>query len=81
MLVEERIWLALSTPQDQAALRGERDWTPEQEWKRYVQRQTLLQQVIFGNMHPDDLLDCLLDHDLSPDDYLDQVDDGLRPLC
>jgi hypothetical protein len=50
----------------------------EQLWAQYFQRQRLLGDILRGERHPDDLLDCLLEHEMSPDDYLDEVDVDLR---
>jgi hypothetical protein len=53
------------------------DDDPEILWQQYFRRQQLLREVVTGAMHPDDMLDCLLDDGLSPDDYLDSVDNAL----
>jgi hypothetical protein len=50
----------------------------EKLWSQYFQRQHLLGDIIRGEIHPDDLLDCLLEHEMSPDDYLAEVDDDLQ---
>jgi hypothetical protein len=68
-----------------SALSVEPDETNEEEdievlWQQYFRRQRLLKDVVTGVMNPDDLLDCLLEDNLSPDEYLEQVDDALRPL-
>jgi hypothetical protein len=47
-------------------------------WAQYFRRQRLLGDIIQGKMHPDDLLDCLLDDEMSPDDYLAEVEDDLQ---
>lgn len=49
-------------------------------WQQYFRRQHLLKRVVTGEMDPDDLLDCLLEDNLSPDEYLDSVEEALRPL-
>lgn len=49
-------------------------------WGQYFRRQRLLGEILTGTMHPDDLLDCMLDDGLSPDDYLNEVEQDLHGL-
>jgi hypothetical protein len=67
------LWSVLSVEPDEI----QTDDDPEILWQQYFRRQQLLKQVVAGEMHPDDMLDCLLDDGLSPDDYLDSVDNAL----
>jgi hypothetical protein len=70
------LWSVLSVEPEES--QSEDD--PEVLWQQYFRRQRLLKEVVRGAMHPDDLLDCLLEDDLSPDEYLDAVEEALRPL-
>ena len=70
------LWSVLSVEPDEAIANDD----PEVLWQQYFRRQRLLKSVVTGHMHPDDLLDCLLEDNLSPDEYLDSVEDALRPL-
>jgi hypothetical protein len=70
------LWSVLSVEPDKAIANDD----PEVLWRQYFRRQHLLKSVVTGEMQPDDLLDCLLEDNLSPDEYLDSVDDALRPL-
>lgn len=67
------LWSALSIEPDQV----QQDEDPEVLWQQYFRRQRLLSEVVNGSMDPDDLLDCLLDDGLSPDQYLEDVDNAL----
>jgi hypothetical protein len=69
------LWSVLSVEPGQVQVEED----PEILWQQYFRRQRLLKDVVTGEMHPDDLLDCLLDDGLSPDDYLDNVDIALQP--
>jgi hypothetical protein len=70
------LWSVLSVEPNEAQNMDD----PEVLWQQYFRRQHLLKQVVTGEMHPDDLLDCLLDDGLSPDDYLDAVDNALSEV-
>lgn len=70
------LWNVLSVEPDETT--AEED--PEILWQQYFRRQRLLAQVVTGEMHPDDMLDCLLEDNLSPDEYLEGVEEALRPL-
>jgi hypothetical protein len=70
------LWSTLSVEPDETNL----ECDPEVLWQQYFRRQHLLKSVVTGEMHPDDLLDCLLEDNLSPDEYLESVEDALRPL-
>jgi hypothetical protein len=71
-----RLWSVLSVEPEEATSNDD----PEVLWQQYFRRQHLLKKVVTGEMHPDDLLDCLLEDGLSPDEYLDTVDHELRPF-
>jgi hypothetical protein len=70
------LWSVLSVEPDEATTEED----PEILWQQYFRRQRLLKSVVTGEMDPDDLLDCLLEDNLSPDEYLDDVEEALRPL-
>lgn len=46
-------------------------------WTQYFRRQRLLGEILKGNMHPEDLLDCMLEDGMSPDAYLEEVEQDL----
>jgi hypothetical protein len=70
------LWSVLSVEPDEATTEED----PEILWQQYFRRQRLLKSVVVGEMHPDDMLDCLLEDNLSPDEYLEVVEEALRPL-
>jgi hypothetical protein len=70
------LWSVLSVEPDEAIANDD----PEILWQQYFRRQRLLKNVVTGEMDPDDLLDCLLEDNLSPDEYLESVEEALRPL-
>jgi hypothetical protein len=70
------LWSVLSVEPDEAIANDD----PEILWQQYFRRQRLLKSVVTGEMDPDDLLDCLLEDNLSPDEYLESVEEALRPL-
>jgi hypothetical protein len=49
-------------------------------WNQYFRRQRLLGEIVRGNMHPDDLLDCMLEDGMSPDVYLEEVERDLSEV-
>ena len=69
--------MALSSNPIQQALNGQAEWSEEEEWQRYCKRQEMLAAVVTGQADPDDLLDCLLEQSINPDDYLEETDDNL----
>jgi hypothetical protein len=71
----EKLWSLLSREPDIVDA-GVAD--VQQEWANYFTRQRLLAEIVKGEMHPDDLLDCMIDQGMSPDVYLDEVEDDLR---
>lgn len=71
------LFLALSPLQNQSALDGQADWSPEEEWQRYVQRQTALASMLTGEIDPDQFLDILESHDIDPDQYLEETEETL----
>lgn len=71
------IWTSLSVEPEQVQTP---DDDPEILWQQYFRRQNLLASIVMGEMHPDDLLDCMLDDGISPDDYLDDVDAALAEV-
>lgn len=70
------LWSLLSVEPEQVKA----DEDPKILWEQYFRRQRLLKQVVEGEMHPDDLLDCLIEDHLSPDEYLKYLDDALRDI-
>lgn len=72
-----QLWATLSTEPD---FSHPTDVDTEALWAQYFRRQKLLGQIVSGTMHPDDLLDCLSDDGLSPDNYLASVDQALEPF-
>ncbi|MDG2616977.1 hypothetical protein P7L53_12075 [Thermoleptolyngbya sichuanensis XZ-Cy5] len=47
---------------------------------QYCDRQTVLQNVLLGKLHPDDYLDCLIQQNISADGYLQLIDGILTDL-
>jgi hypothetical protein len=71
MLQGEQIWQTLSR---EPVIIDSQEVDLELLWEQYFKRQRLLGEILQGNMHPDDLLDCMLDDGMSPDVYLEEVD-------
>lgn len=70
-------WSALSIEPEQIQTP---DDDPEVLWNQYFRRQRLLSDIVRGEMHPDDLLDCMLEDNISPDDYLDDMEFALAGM-
>lgn len=71
------LFLALSPLQNQSALDGHADWSPEEEWQRYAQRQTALAAMFTGQLDPDSFLDILESHLIDPNQYLEETEETL----
>lgn len=61
-------------------LNGDSGFSIEDEWANYFTRQQLLSDIVSGQMHPDDLLDCIGDGGHNVDAYIDGVEWALQPL-
>ncbi len=72
-----KAWSALSLEPEQIQTP---DDDPEVLWNQYFRRQRLLSDIVRGEMHPDDLLDCMLEDNISPDDYLEDMEFALAGM-
>lgn len=71
------LFAALSPLVNEIVLAGEGDWSPEEEWQRYKQRQEVLADVFTGRRDPDEFLELIEKHSINPDDYLEETEEAL----